>query len=91
MSHSKPSKRGSSLYIEKWNPAAKKHVNTCGICGKQGFNPSILEEGFVHPSVNQTDYVHSAMQAELTRAMEPLALDELGRCEVCARIMEGRQ
>ena len=41
MSHSKYTKRGKSLYIEKWNPSAKRFINTCVICGAQGYNPSI--------------------------------------------------
>ena len=41
MSHSKTTKKGYSLYIEKWNPKAKRYINTCALCGKQGYNPSI--------------------------------------------------
>ena len=88
MSHSKKTKRGHSLYVENWNPSAKRFVRVCALCGTQGYDPSIDEEGFVHPSVNVTDYEHSAIQAELTRIMKPLALDELGRCETCARVMD---
>ena len=66
MSHSKKTKRGHSLYVEKWNPSAKNHVNTCKICGKQGYNPSIDEEGFIQVSPTVKNYVHSAIHAELT-------------------------
>ena len=88
MSHSKKTKRGKSLYLDQWNPSAKKHVNTCLICGKQGYNPSIEEDGFIHPSPNVTNYEHCAIYAELTKVLQPLQLDSLGRCEQCAAVMD---
>ena len=88
MSHSKKTKRGYSLYVDQWNPSAKNFINTCQVCGKQGYNPSIDEEGFIHPSATVTDHVHSAIHAELTTIYQPLALDELGRCECCAKLMD---
>ena len=84
----KLSKKGKSLYVDKWNPAAKKHINTCKLCGKQGYNPSIEDEGFIQPSPNATNYEHRAIYAELTKILQPLPLDELGRCEHCAAIMD---
>lgn len=90
MSHSKKTKRGNSLYVESWNPAAKNYINTCTVCGRQGYKPSIEEEGFVCPSPNVTDYKHSAIYAELSKILPPLAVDGLGRCEQCARIMDAR-
>ncbi len=83
MSHSKMTKRGRSQYVEAWNPAAKKFINTCALCGAQGYSPSIEEEGFL-----QADAAHRAMQAELRRILQPLPLDHLGRCAVCARQMD---
>ena len=91
MSHSKKTKRGKSLFIEKWNPSAKRFINTCALCGKQGYDPSIDEEGFVHPAPDVTDHEHGAIAAELSRVYEPLALDENGHCEVCARILADKQ
>ena len=88
MSHSKYNKRGKSLYIESWNPDAKRFINTCVLCGDRGYNPSIEEEGFVHPAPDKRDHVHSAIYDELTRSFKRLKLDELGRCEVCARNMD---
>ena len=41
MSHSKKTKKDFSLYVEKWNPSAKKFINTCAICNSKGYNPSI--------------------------------------------------
>ena len=46
MSHSKKTKRGSSLYIENWNPRARRFIAVCALCGREGYRPSILEEGF---------------------------------------------
>ncbi len=46
MSHSKYTKRGYSLYIEKWNKSAKKYINTCSICGKKGYSPVIEDDDF---------------------------------------------
>ncbi len=88
MSHSKFTKRGKSLFIESWNPATKKHINTCALCGAQGYNPSIDEDGFVREHKKLIDLEHRAMRDELRRTMKPLALDELGRCEICARVMD---
>ena len=82
MSHSKYSKRGRSLYVEKFNPAAKKHINTCAICGSVGYSPTIAYEGF------DKDLVHRVTYEELTKLMKPLYLDRLGRCSHCAALTD---
>ena len=82
MSHSKFTKRGCSLYLEKWNPAAKKYINTCKICGHKGYSPVIEQEGFCNNLPNKAIY------RELKRTLDMLSLDELGRCECCARLQE---
>ena len=82
MSHSKMTKRGKSYFVEKWNPSAKRFINTCKLCGKEGYSPSIEEEGFTDDSRRR------AMYAELTAIYSPLPLDELGRCEACAAAMD---
>ena len=82
MSHSKMTKRGKSYFVEKWNPKAKKFVNTCKICGKIGYNPSIEDEGFLE------DSQHRAIHTELTTIYTALPLDELGCCEVCVLAMD---
>lgn len=87
ISHSKQNKRGFSLYIEKWNPSAKKYINVCKVCGSQGYSPAILADDFFDKRWN----VHSANKMtyrELTKTLKPLALDDLGRCEVCAAIQD---
>ena len=89
MSHSKYTKKGKSLYIEKWNPSAKRFINTCVICGAQGYNPGIDDMGFIHDNAqNVSDSEHRAIQAELKSVLKPLSLDSLGRCGDCARRME---
>ena len=80
MSHSKKTKRGYSLYLENWNPAAKRYINVCKICGHKGYSPVIEEEGFCDTVPN------GAIYEELKSTLCALPLDELGRCEMCARV-----
>ena len=85
MSHSKNTKRGFSLYLEKWNPSAKKYINVCSICGCKGYSPVILEVDFY----DKNPIVFSENRAtyeELTKTLKPLKLDDLGRCEACAKV-----
>lgn len=91
MSHSKKIKRGNSLYVERWNKSAKKFINVCAVCGKTGYSPTLDEEGFIHPSPNVTDFKHRAIAVELSAVYQPLPLDGLGRCETCARLMDGAE
>ena len=91
MSHSKRTKRGKSLYIDKLNARAKKFINICKICGAQGYSPSIEDDGFVNPSNGVEDFEHGAIKYELKKVYTPLALDHLGRCEDCARIMDNKK
>ena len=88
MSHSKCTKKGKSLYIEKWNSSAKRFINTCVICGAQGYNPSIDDTGFVYDNAQNVNLEHQAIRSELKSVLKPLSLDSLGRCADCARIME---
>lgn len=76
MSHSKHTKKGYSIYIEKWNRSAKKYINTCAICGHKGYSPVIEDENFC----DTTTY------RELVKTLNKLELDNLGRCTDCARI-----
>jgi hypothetical protein len=78
MSHSKVTKKGRSQYVERWNPLAKRFVVSCSLCGHTGFSPSILEEGFA------TTLQKKAIVGQLQKVLNPLHLDELCRCSVCA-------
>lgn len=83
MSHSKHTKRGYSLYIEKWNSSAKKYINNCCICGHRGYNPVIERDDFCTTPENKVIY------EELTKTLcKKLELDESGRCKDCARVQE---
>ena len=84
MSHSKMTKRGRSQYLENWNPAAKKYINICKICGHRGYSSAIDEEDFCDILGN------GAIRYELKKTLERLDLDELGRCEICARVHDNR-
>ena len=77
MSHSKQTKRGYSIYLEKWNPSAKKYINTCAICGSKGYSPVI--------EANLKDTVE---YRELTKILTKMELDGLGRCSDCARVQD---
>ena len=81
MSHSKTNKKGYSLYIEKCNPKAKKYINTCVLCGCQGYNPSIEREGFVD------DMERRVIYSELKKTLSALSLDDCCRCIDCAKRM----
>lgn len=82
MSHSKQTKRGYSLYVEKWDSSAKKYINTCAICGHKGYSPVIEQEDFCINSKNNVIY------KELSRILCKMQLDELGRCEDCAKVQD---
>ena len=86
MAHSKMTKKGKSHYVESWNPKAKKFINTCALCGKQGYKPSIDESGFVNVSDTVKNYEHSAIRSELTAILKPLPLNEYNLCEVCEKL-----
>ena len=81
MSHSKFRRKGHSLYIDNWNPSAKKYINTCCLCGREGYSPSILETDFINSLEREAIY------NELTKMFNfSLKLDSFGRCEECAKI-----
>ena len=82
MSHSKQTKRGYSLYIESWNSSAKKYITTCKICGHKGYSPVIEQEDFCSSLKNKVIY------EELTKTLCRMQIDELGRCEDCARVQD---
>lgn len=79
MSHSKFRKKGQSIYIDNWNPSAKKYINICTLCGRRGYSPAIEEEDFI------SNLERKAIYDELTKMLHSaLALDAYGRCSDCA-------
>ncbi|MCL2812981.1 MAG: hypothetical protein FWD23_00115 [Oscillospiraceae bacterium] len=89
MSHSKyqQRKKGFSLYIDKWNPSAKKYINICCICGSNGYNPVILEDEFDRHGFEKNRIIRD----NLLKTHNPLPLDDLKRCEICANIQDRKQ
>ncbi|MCM1226814.1 MAG: hypothetical protein NC320_05230 [Clostridium sp.] len=85
MSHSKYTKRGYSLYIEKWNPYAKKYINICSVCGKRGYSPAIEEACF------RSNRENIAIYEELSKTLRKMELDSFGRCEECAMVQDRRK
>ena len=77
MSHSKETKRGNSYWFDKLHGHAKKYINTCVLCGKQGYSPVIEASGF-----------DPILFRELTSIMNRMEPDSLGRCPECAAIQE---
>lgn len=82
MSHSKITKRGFSLYIERWNRSAKKYINICSICGCKGYRPEIENDDFC------SNFEKKVIYKELTKILTRLPLDKLGRCAECAKIQD---
>ena len=78
MSHSKHTKRGYSLHLEKWNRESEKYINTCAMCGFKGYSPTI----------EQDEFKDNITYRELVKTLPRLELDELGRCSYCARIQD---
>lgn len=85
MSHSKQTKHGFSLYIEKWNGSAKKYINTCILCGHKGYDPIIENKEFCKNARNKV--IHN----ELTKILTVMQLDEFGRCEQCAWVQDHKE
>lgn len=79
MSHSKYTRRGHSWYLEKLHPDAVKYVNTCKVCGFQGYSPVLESEDCEEWHV---------IRQELMQCYPKLELDELGRCPQCAGVLE---
>ncbi len=88
MSHSKYNKRGRSLYLDKWNPNAKKYINECKICGYKGYSPAIEHPDFLTERDKDPNVfpLNKLIYKELTKTFSLLELDEFGRCESCAQI-----
>lgn len=70
------------MYIESWNSMAKKYINVCAICGTKGYNPEIEKEGFC------SNLEKKVIKKELTKILNKLPLDNLGRCSDCARVQD---
>jgi len=87
MSHSKYIKRGS-LYRDLLKHRTKKLSNNCKICGCEGYSPVLLEKDFLDPSSKIYSENRIVYEHLLHIFNKPLKLDNLGRCEDCARIQD---
>jgi hypothetical protein len=68
------------------NPHAKRFINTCVMCGKQGYAPQIDDADFAgDESTVYHRLCRMQLKAMLSRYYEPLSLDEAGCCQGCAR------
>jgi hypothetical protein len=67
------------------NPYARRFINTCIKCGKQGYAPQIDDADFAG---NESTVFHrfsrEKLKVMLSKYFEPLALDDTGSCESCA-------
>jgi hypothetical protein len=74
------------------NPYAQRFINTCAVCGAQGYAPQIDDADFAG---NGSTLIHrfsrEKLQALLRKYYQPMALDETGRCDECARPVGGRR
>ena len=70
------------MYLEKWNPSAKKYINVCGICGRKGYSPVVKQDEFC------SDLGKAVIYRELSNTLCVMTLDRLGRCEDCARVQD---
>jgi hypothetical protein len=63
---------------------AKRFINTCIICGRQGYAPQIDDADFVSESMMFHGLVREILQSQLREYFNLLPLDEAGRCEGCS-------
>ena len=82
MSHSKYVKRGSSYHFESYGADAKRFIIACAGCGRRGFRPSVLDNGF------PAKLDRKVIRMNLEEALAPLELDDAGLCAECAEAVE---
>lgn len=66
------------------NPYAKRFINTCAVCGAQGYAPQVDDADFAgnEPTVFHR-FSREKLRAMLHKYYQPMALDEFGRCDEC--------
>jgi len=85
-------RRGQSFYAEFLDPSSKKFLNQCGMCGRVGLSPRALDSDFdmvqeqktVKRDVKGAKLRQKAVVDILRRDYDPLPLDKLGHCDMCA-------
>ena len=74
------------------NPYAQRFINTCAVCGAQGYAPQIDYADFAG---NESTVFHRCsrekLQAMLRKYYQPMALGETSRCDDCARTVDAAE
>jgi len=65
-------------YLQQY-PRLSRWINVCIRCGTKGYKPELPENIYTHFNVAADN---------LRELFKPLAINELGLCEVCARASE---
>ena len=74
------------------NPYAQRFINTCAVCGAQGYAPQIDDADFAgNESTAFHRFSREKLQAMLRKYYQPMALDEAGRCDDCARPVDAAE
>ena len=71
--------RKTSLYVAKFNKAAKRYINKCALCGVEGYAKQIEEEDFIKAGQFNTSIRH-----DLQASYQKLVLSNNGLCPQCA-------
>lgn len=74
-------KDDGKAYLEMYPQIAKRWINECVVCHKQGFKPEM--PGRIDSNSNQ-----AIMKNNLMRYFEPLFVDDTGLCEQCGQRFE---
>ncbi len=69
-------KNDAQLYLEMYPGLAKRWINQCVICQRQGYKPDMPED--IYPGVAGKN---------LRAYFEPLELNECGLCDLCADVL----
>lgn len=70
--------RDIDWYVKSY-PEAEKWLNTCPLCRRRGYKPDMPEH---------IGGEHSIMGYYLRRYFQPLAVDEMGLCMICANLQQ---
>jgi len=73
-----PKASAGDKYLEQY-PRLSRWINVCVGCGAKGYKPDLPEDIYPHPSFATYN---------LRELFNPLAVNELGLCEVCAKVTE---
>lgn len=78
MSYSKKRPQGRSLYLENWNPDARKYIVSCAGCGERGYCRTVEKSDFLATRKGRV------IRDELSRLISVLELSDSGLCQDCS-------